>query len=292
MPFSLDIAICTLRREHVAETMASLTTIENPEELQIRLLVADNDDTPSAEQRVVDAARALPFLTEYLHAPARNISIARNACLDAAKADLVAFLDDDEIVTPHWLNAMLATQRQTGADVVLGPVQATYSKTAPSWLARGDFHSTRPVWVKGKITTGYSGNVLMLRTAQSLHGLRFNEAYGVTGGEDTDFFSRAHKAGAQIAYAPDAIAYEQVPDDRANLKWLIRRHARYGQTHAIGLLAQNRPRLQQAALATAKAAICWTMIPLGLLHPFRKQTWLLRGTLHAAAARHLLSAKN
>jgi hypothetical protein len=35
----------------------------------------------------------------YVHAPARNISIARNACLDAADAPLIAFIDDDETAT-------------------------------------------------------------------------------------------------------------------------------------------------------------------------------------------------
>ena len=60
----------------------------------------------------------------YLHAPARNISIARNACLEAASAPLVAFIDDDEIARPGWLAGLVADMDAPNADVVFGKVAA------------------------------------------------------------------------------------------------------------------------------------------------------------------------
>jgi succinoglycan biosynthesis protein ExoM len=64
---------------------------------------------------------------------ARNISVARNACLDAATAPLVAFIDDDEVASPEWLVALVGTWESSNADVVLGPVQALYGARLCGW---------------------------------------------------------------------------------------------------------------------------------------------------------------
>ena len=50
----------------------------------------------------------------YVHAPARNISRARNACLALATAPLIAFIDDDEVASPQWLAALMDTQTKHG----------------------------------------------------------------------------------------------------------------------------------------------------------------------------------
>ena len=50
-----------------------------------------------ARDALVDAVAAeLPFELLYVHCPAANISIARNACLDNSSGDFLAFIDDDE----------------------------------------------------------------------------------------------------------------------------------------------------------------------------------------------------
>ena len=215
------------------------------------------------------------------------ISIARNACLDAATADYVEFTDDDQIAAEGWLLALFARARETGADVTLGPVQAVYGEATPRWLRVGDFHSNNPVWVNGKILTGYTGNVLMRRASPALQSLRFRLDLGVSGGEDTDYFARAVKAGAVIAYAEDAMMFEGVPPARSSLRWLVKRRFRYGQTHAMLLLEQNKPRGPHIILALMKMTACYAMVLLTCLFPLKRTTWLLRGTLHLGAASYL-----
>ena len=276
-PTRIDICICTFRRAHVANTLASFALLEAPFHSTLRVIVADNDDDPTAQVIVAQAAEQHGLDVQYIHAPARNISIARNACLDAATADFVAFVDDDEVVTPQWLVALTTQHKESQADVMLGPVLAVYHANTPKWLLDGDYHSTRPVWVKNRIITGYCGNVLMRRDAPALAGLRFREDLGVSGGEDTDFFSRAHKAGATIDYAPDAVIYEGVPLERANFSWLRRRKFRYGQTHAMQLIEAGTPRLKNILMASAKASLCFFMV---IWSPLNARQWVLRGMLH------------
>lgn len=290
---AIDVGVCTFRRPELEKTLASLAAMAVPEGTTVRVVVADNDVTPSARPTVERAAAAMPFPVRYVHCPASNISLARNACLDAADADFLAFVDDDEVVTHGWLGALLRTASDTGADVVLGPVRALYGPDVPAWMRAADLHSTRPVWVSGTIRTGYTCNTLMRLGAPSIRGRRFNLALGRTGGEDTEFFTQVHEAGGRFAYAADAWIEEPVPDARASLAWLAKRRYRSGQTHGR-LLRRDEAfpaRGRNLALALAKVAFCAGASAGFGFSPRRRNVYALRGIMHAGVVGGLLGAQ-
>lgn len=284
---AIDLCICTFRRPHIAETLRSVARLALEPDWRVRVIVADNDDTPSARALVEQTAAESGLAVTYLHAPARNISIARNACLAAATAPLLAFIDDDELATPGWLAALLAELAKSGADAVLGPVQALYPAYVPAWLSKADFHSTRPAWIDNRIETGYTCNVIFRRTVSPFENLRFREELGRSGGEDTVFFATAHQRGAQLAYAPDAVVTEEVTQERARFRWLLQRRFRAGQTHAM--LARNYAKTLLAA--TVKILICYAAAAVCLPRPDRARYWLLRGTLHLGVVCRLLGKR-
>lgn len=292
-PLRIDIAVCTFRREALTETLASLATLKAPPGIGLRIIVADNDVEPSAYPRVAAAAAWMPMEVAYVHCPAGNISIARNACLDHSDADFLAFVDDDETVEPQWLARLLYAAELNGADVVLGPVRALYGPGVPDWMRRGDFHATRPVWVKGEIRTGYTCNVLMRRAAPSIADRRFDLALGRSGGEDSAFFSGVYDDGGRIVFAADAWVEEPVPAARARFAWLAQRRLRMGQTHGrlLGERHQGAARMKAAALAGAKCATCLAGAAAFALSPIRRNRFLLRGLLHAGAIGGLFDAR-
>jgi succinoglycan biosynthesis protein ExoM len=286
----VDVAICTYRRPAVAETLASLARQDLPAGVRMRVIVADNDEQPEAQARVEAAAEAHGLDVHYVHAPSRNISLARNACLDAGQAPFLAFIDDDETATAGWLAALLREIEAGGWDAVLGPVKAVYPPEAPRWLAAGDFHSTEPVRTGGRILKGYAGNVMIRRQTIERLGLRFDLCLGRQGGEDDDFFYRLTDAGGAIGYAPDALAYEPVPAQRASLKWLLKRSFRTGQTHGSRLRAgggRGARRLAQTGLAAAKGGVCLAGAAASAFSPARRGRWLVRGALHAGVVARL-----
>jgi succinoglycan biosynthesis protein ExoM len=293
MTRDVDIGVCTYRRAAVADTLASLAALELPPHVRLRIIVADNDAEPSARVTVEAAARAHGLDVAYVHAPARNISIARNACLDAAQGEVLAFIDDDETTAPGWLAALLACADAGGYDAVLGPVNAVYGEDAPGWIARGDFHSTRPASSGGRILKGYAGNVIIRRDAIRRLGLRFDLALGRQGGEDDQFFYRLTDAGGTIGYAPHALAWEPVPAARASLAWLLKRSFRTGQTHAerLGAVHRGAARAGQFALAAAKTGACLAGAAAALPSAVRRSRWLVRGALHAGVVARLAGLK-
>lgn len=286
----IDICVCTFRRPQLAETLRSLAALTAPEGYSFGILVADNDDEPSAWTVVGDVVREVERQIRYVHCPARNISVARNACLDASDADLLAFIDDDEVATPGWIARLVEVAEQQKADVVLGPVRARYAANAPGWMQAGDFHSTFPVWVRGQIRTGYTCNVLLRRSAGSVAANRFSLERGQTGGEDTEFFTKVFRGGGTIAFAEDAWVEEAVPAGRATLDWLAQRRLRVGQTHGR-MLREERQGVGLAAdigLAGAKAAYCFAGTALTFFHPVWRNRNLLRGIMHAGVVGGLM----
>ena len=292
----IDIGVCTFKRPQIVEALQSIAQQSLPPDCSMRIIVADNDDTPSAKVLVESTAKNLGLNVTYIHAPARNISIARNACLAAATSDLFVFIDDDEQATPEWLKSLLSSHAETKANVVLGPVKAQYATTAPEWIREGDFHSFQPVWVNGAIITGYTSNVLFERTAPALKDKRFNLDLGRSGGEDTSFFSEAYKSGATFAYAPNAVVTEIVPAQRATFGWLLKRRFRSGQTHGL-LLRRNAAstpikRAKHLALAFTKASLCFA-IGIGSFYKTSQMfEWILRGALHTGVISSLSGAQS
>jgi len=289
----IDVCVCTFRRPQLADTLRSLAALRLPEGCRMQVIVADNDDIPSARAIARELTAGLGLRLRYIHCPARNISLARNACLEASNADFIAFIDDDETATPDWIAALVEMAEKDKADVVLGPVRAIYGADAPDWMRQGDFHSTFPVFVRGEIRTGYTCNVLLRRSAESLAGRRFSLARGRTGGEDTEFFDAVWRAGGKISFAPEAWLDEPVPASRARFDWLARRRLRVGQTHGR-LLAERSPALAvpvQLGLALAKAGYSFASALPTLPSAVRRNRNVLRGIMHLGVAGGLLGVR-
>ncbi|KXF77057.1 glycosyl transferase family A [Paramesorhizobium deserti] len=289
----IDIGVCTYRRKELEATLRSLGRMAVPDNCRVRIIVADNDVEPSAEERIAEIAPTLPFELRYVHCPASNISIARNACLDASNGDFIAFIDDDETASENWLAHLLATVGDTDADAVLGPVQASYGADAPRWMSRGDFHSTYPVWVRGEIRTGYTCNVLLRRASPFVSGRRFSLALGRSGGEDTQYFAELHEEGGRIAYAPEAWVHEPVPAGRAQFSWLAKRRFRVGQTHGrlTGRKAAGVALVKQVALATAKAGYSFSAALATAFSATHRNRSILRGIMHAGVLSGLMGIR-
>lgn len=273
----VDVCVCTFRRPSVVDLLASLARLKTPG-WRMRVIVADNDDTPSGRENVERGFAAYGLDGVYIHAPARNISIARNACLDAATAPLVAFIDDDETARPDWLAELIASAETTGAAVVFGRVRAVYDKDAPSWMPVADLHSTPPPLRNGKISGGYTCNVLMRRDV--VGALRFDPVFGKSGGEDTTFFAQLQNDGVPMAFADRAVVDDPVPQSRSSLAWLKTRSYRAGQTWGLVELRNGKSKAVLAAMAMVKVVICLAMAGLNFWSPAGWRKAVVRSQLH------------
>jgi succinoglycan biosynthesis protein ExoM len=288
----LTITIASAGRPSLARTLASLAAMDKPVGLTIDVVIAD-DSTEGRVGGIVSAAGPLPFPVRVIPVAARNVSIARNACLDAATGDLLAMVDDDEWVAADWLIRLLAAMQEFQADCVFGPVHPVYPVGTPQWIV-----AANPLHVdwghRGRrVQVGRSGNTLVRRAMITKAGVRFDTSLGRTGGEDTLFFHTLARAGAVLVVTDDAIIHEDAPPARVNLRYFRHRAVRTGQIYGRFVLATGA----QGAVARAKfygGAAIKAAVGLGLaglLWPFDKAKALpfaMRGWMNVGKLRELL----
>jgi succinoglycan biosynthesis protein ExoM len=273
----IDVLICTYERASLDVCLASVLAQDLPENLSMSVIVADNSAAKWAQECVMKHVKDAHITVRYVHAPVGNISIARNACLDCAAGDLIAFIDDDEIAPRDWLANLW--RDMAGNDVVFGPVIAGYPQDAPTWIVGNDFHSTTLAAVKGQIKTGYAGNVMMRWRETPWVLERFDLGLGVIGGEDTDFFNRVHHLGATLTFSPHSYVSEPVDESRLSMRWLATRRFRSGQSFAdIAMLDVHRVKLFSTAfMKSIYSALCVFVYGLS---PKRAGFWFMRCLFH------------
>lgn len=244
----MRVAICVAtfcRPQGLARLLAAAAAVEAPVSPPFDLVVVIVDNSPHGEARgqITRAAMDFPWPLHYVSEPRRGITFARNAALEEATAldcDFVAFIDDDEVPGPRWLEALLVVQRRSGAAAVVGAVRPVFPAGTPSWLISGRFYEMPDFADGAEVADAYTGNVLIDLQRLAALGLRFDHRYALTGGEDTMLFRDLRDAGGRIVYAADAVVYETVPETRTRLRWLLRRWYRTGNVEAALYLRGRR----------------------------------------------------
>ncbi|MEM7340055.1 MAG: glycosyltransferase [Actinomycetota bacterium] len=227
------IAVLTFRRpESLLTTLRSIggATLHNEGDAHlpwrvVDVLIIDNDAIPSAADAVATAqAEGLARVPiRYVHEPAPGLTAARNRALDEAAGDVVVFIDDDERAGPGWPGGLLTMMADTGAHLVGGPVETAFVGTPPAWAVDGGFfererpvHGARMPWLR-------SGNLAVDRAAVAGAGLRFDPAFGLSGGEDVAFTRGAAEAGLELRWCDRAPVTEDVGPERTTVGWVMRR---------------------------------------------------------------------
>ncbi len=236
---AIDVCIATFKRPLVLDKLLNSLHRQNLAGISMRVIVVDNDHAQSA-RAVVDAFRARSRLdVVYDVEPEQNIALARNRTLRHLASDYFAFVDDDEMVSENWLRRLLDAMRQYRADIVFGPVISVFPAHSPSWVKVNFQRPRRPSGQE--VHTGGAGNVLIKRSILENEQQVFDPSFGLTGGEDTDFFYRMHLAGRRLVWCDEAWAKEPVPVDRLSPEWLRRRGFRSGQNYARIFISRYAP---------------------------------------------------
>ena len=215
------------------------------------LLIVHGYDAPTAE-RVIErhplaATRPVRSITGG-GSPARQ----RNIGWRAARAPLIAFIDDDCRAERDWLERLVSAARENPGHVIQG-------RTRPDPLEEEVLKAPHVRTLDIEPVNSYRETCNILYPRELLGRLDGFDERAITG-EDVDLSLRAIAAGAQISAAPDAVAYHAIESFtlpgilRQNLKW---RHLAYLVKQHPELRAQFPLRIfwdEDHLLVTAAAA--------------------------------------
>lgn len=240
--------------DEASAALAELPGLEQPCEWVV--IVADNDPTGSGREAANPTADPR---VRYSIEPKPGVTSARNAVLQAAAdCDVLIFIDDDELPEPGWLTHLMRTYLEYDADVVSGPVTSVFDAPLDPWVEASDAHlrlNRAHLRTGDPITRAATNNLLLDLAKVRELGLRFDERFGLTGGEDSFFTGQLHQGGARMVWCVEAVVDDLVPASRANRAYSLRR--RYSLSNASArvdvLLAEpGRARLRQRGVSVAR----------------------------------------
>ncbi|MCJ8352088.1 glycosyltransferase family 2 protein [Moritella sp.] len=254
----ISICMCTYQRDHVVDTLRSIAALRLPEHVTLEVIVVDNDEHAYAEMQVKGQANLMDIPVYYRQETAKNIALARNCSINNTKGEWLAFIDDDEVADPDWLAQLLATAQTYQADAVFGRVKSTYPSHTPQWIIDSGVFERPAVSNGQEVTSGATNSTLVSQAAIKKYQLSFDSDYGLTGGEDADFFYRLYQHGGKLVCSNEAYVSEEVANNRLNINYLLRRAIRIGETY-------TRYRIQQAPLTNKLAYFTDVLIKLIIL---------------------------
>jgi succinoglycan biosynthesis protein ExoM len=230
------ITICTRNRPKLLETcLRSVAASRVPTGVECAIAVIENNDRITASELVERVARETGWMMFVVLEPELGLPFARNRCgITAVERgyDWLLYIDDDEEATPGWLETMIAAARRNEADVHYGRVISVYPPGTPDWMALPE-PNKRETGARLAKAEGHNTLVKTRIFAPDGLNLRFDESLRFTGGSDTDFFTRVHKAGGTIRWLGDAVVRENVPATRMTLRWQLRRAFRVAISIAV-----------------------------------------------------------
>jgi GT2 family glycosyltransferase len=173
----------------------------------------------------------------------RGASGARNTGVAGSCGEMVAFLDDDAVAEPAWLEVLLRHFAQPEVIGVGGRLEPLWESPRPRWFPPefawtvGASYLGMPLNA-GPVRNVWSVNMVIRREVfQAING--FREGFGKVGGrpspEDTDLCLRASavRAGMKWVYDPAGVVAHRVPAQRATLRYFLHRCYHEGRGKAL-----------------------------------------------------------
>ena len=279
-PITATVAICT--HERPEDLRRALTALRALRPAPLETLVIDNAPASEATRQVVES---FPDV-RYIHEPERGLNVARNHALRVARGDVVAFVDDDAVPEPEWLDGLMPNFQSPRVVCVTGLTLPIALDTEAQELfeshctfVRGFRRRVFDGQIDNPLAVGPVGagaNMAVLREAAlRLGGFdeRLDGGRPTRSGGDHEMFTRMLRTGNRIVYDPAAVVWHRHRRTMEELRETV-----YG--YGVGVYAMWTGLLLEAReLGVLKLAWSW----------FRHSQWraLLPGGPTTRAARAL-----
>jgi O-antigen biosynthesis protein len=213
----------------IGDCVASLLRLDYPAERR-EVVVVDNSST--------DDTRAIVsrFPVRLVHESRRGRSHARNAGIEAAHGEVVAFTDADCVVATSWLHELVPALGDESVAGVRGEIAAYPPRTRAQRYAARTRDPHQPTASESARPFVVTANSAFRREALRQVG-GFDPAFA--GGEDADLSWRLLDAGFELRSAPRAVVFHR------------------GRETAYGLFRQQVLRGYSAALLHRRYELTW-----------------------------------
>jgi glucosyl-dolichyl phosphate glucuronosyltransferase len=235
----ISAAVCTHASERLEDLAAGLAGLAGQTRPPVEVLVVV-DRNPELLARVEARWPGLRVVANTDHG---GIAGARNTALAQATGDVVAFLDDDAVPAPDWLERLGAAYDDPDVQVVGGWVRPAWDNARPAHLPAeldwvvGCSHRGRPT-VRTDVRNVTGASISLRRDLVDRVG-GFDERVsrkdaGLATCDETEFCIRVAQQvpGSRIVLEPAAVVHHRVTPHRGTWAYLRARSFAEGESKA------------------------------------------------------------
>ena len=248
----LSVIVCTYNRsESLRRTLARLAG-QRADGFDYEVIVVDNNSRDQTRQVVTESQALFGGRLRYLLETRQGQSYARNSGIGEARGEIVVFTDDDVEPEDTWLSQLRAAFMRFEADCVFGKVLPRWDTAPPAWLGpyfqhrlamldRGDEARVITASREQLVGANFAVRLVVLEYLGGFNIALGNRGDRVSGEEDTDLFERLLTLGTRIVYAPQAVVYHHVQQERMTKRYFRQWHFDHGVAAAhVAAYARGR----------------------------------------------------
>ncbi len=232
----ISTVICTYNRYDVLDKAIKSLEVQTLSASDFEILIIDNSPDFKISKEVKKTYKHIKNL-KYIIEKTPGLSNARNVATELAESDFVAFLDDDAIATPQWLEKILEAIEIFGdeVDVVGGRIDPIWEKPRPQWLGDELLGNVSVVnwggscrianeeeWFAGANIT-FRVKVLQVHGGFATNLGRKGSGSILLSNEESDLIDKIRANGRKLVYQPDAAVDHLVEEKRLKRSWFRRR---------------------------------------------------------------------
>jgi len=227
-----SICIATYKRPELLEKLIqSLIGQKELDNIQLEIVIVDNDIEKSAKEIVAEISANSSMKISYYEQPVQNISLTRNMALDKSSGHYIAIIDDDETADEYWIRNSIDAIVRYHADAVFGYVIPVFPTSTPIWMQQRELYFMPMNKTGDPPLHYYTTNCLIRAKDLKKLNLKFDPAYGLTGGSDRVFFDLLSSYKFKFVVCKEAITYESIPEHRTKLKFFCNRFIQKGNNY-------------------------------------------------------------
>jgi glycosyltransferase involved in cell wall biosynthesis len=270
MDILISVIICTYNRsEYLTKAIQSLIDQHTSKD-KYEIIIVDNCSTDSTKGVVEQFSNEGKSNIRYIYEPNLGLSFARNTGWCNAKGKYVAYLDDDAIACPGWLDKILEVFETVTPrpGCVGGRVEPIWESARPEWLSDWLLHGLAIInWSETPhVLTNLSAEWLVganiafpmdiLKNAGGFTSSLDRVGNSLLSSGDVFLEKQIAKMGYSCFYHPDIAIGHHIFKSRLSQSWFTRRYYWQGVSDVVMQLLQERPStLKRLRFAVSEAKI-------------------------------------
>jgi GT2 family glycosyltransferase len=241
VPF-VSVIVATYDRPHYAARCLASILANKYEAFEVIIV----DQSPNQDtQRAIAKPDLQNGRVHYIHSDVVGLSSARNLGVSCAHGEIVAFIDDDAVATPHWIEAYARAFKELvpPPGIIGGRIEPLWEVPRPPWyplereflLGIYNIGDELQPFPPGDLPMG-ANFAMRKRLLESMGGFDLRAGFNrqrrhsLLAGEDSLLALKIQEQGYPLYYQPAAHVLHTISASKLRKTFFLRRHFWEGAT--------------------------------------------------------------